>query len=370
MEALDTLRDVLRNPQQIAADWKAQGKKVMGYRCINVPEEIIYAAGMMPYPLFGTPKAVSLADSYFQPCVCEFVRNVFDLALEGELKFLDGLALCNTCDAVRKLYDMWNLYIKPSSCHIINNPQKLLYEANYIHYRKEIEKFKQAMESLSGNHINDESLNSAIDLYNENRALLKELYLLRKAENPPFSGEEALDIVMASMLMPKESCNPLLRQLLKEVKGRKAYNDSGPRVLITGSIIDDPTLIRMVEEVGGLVVADDLCTTTKYFWHEIKKEKDPLDAIYKHNNERCLCACMHPQEARFDYLMELIREFSVDGVIYFNIKYCHPFLYEAPLFQERLEAEDIPATFLETGHDLSGIGQLRTRVQAFIEMLG
>ena len=79
---------------------------------------------------------------------------------------------------------------------------------------------------------------------------------------------------------------------------------------------------------------------------------------------------MHPQEARFDYLMELIQEFAVDAVIYFNLKYCHPFLYEAPLFQERLEAEGIPTTFLETGHDLSGIGQLRTRVQAFIEMLG
>ena len=369
MEAIDTIRDILKDPQQVVTDWKAQGKKVVGYRCLNVPEEIIHAADMLPYPLFGTSEAIRLADSYFQPYVCEFVRNIFDHALEGKLKFLDSLVLCNTCDGVRKLYDMWNIYISPETCSIINNPQKLQTEANYKYYRKELEKFKEAMENLSGNRISDGSLNKAIDIYNENRALLKELYMLRKDENPPFSGEEALDIVMGSMLMPKESCNELLRQLLKEVKGRKAYNDFGPRILITGSIIDDPMLIRIVEEGGGMVVADDLCTTTKYFWYQVEKDKDPLDALYRYNNERCICACMHPQEARFDYLCELIKEFSVDGVIYFTLKYCHSFLYEAPLFQEKLEAQDIPTIILETGHDHSGIGQLRTRVQAFIEML-
>ena len=126
---------------------------------------------------------------------------------------------------------------------------------------------------------------------------------------------------------------------------------------------------RMVEEEGSVVVADDLCNTMRSFWYKVDKEEDPLEALYKFENKRPLCACMHPPEVRFDYLMELVREFEVDAVIYFNLKYCHPFLYEAPLFQRRLQEQGIPAVFLETGHDLSGVGQLRTRVQAFIEML-
>jgi len=369
MNTIDTMRDTLHNPEQLVADWKAQGKKIVGYRCIYVPEEIIWAAGMWPYPIFGTPEAITQADSYFQPCTCEFIRNIFDHALDGKLNFLDGLVLCNTCDAVRHLYDMWITYIKVPDCHIINNPQKMYDESGYKYYCVELKRFKSEMENLSGNGISDESLQSAINLYNQTRGLLKELYSLRKKDPPLISGGEALDIVMASMLMPKDKCNQQLQQLIAEVKTRESPKTRGPRILITGSIIDDPTLIQLVEEVGGVVVADDLCTTTKYFWQEVGQNKDPLDALSRYNTERCLCSCMHPPERRFDYLWELIEEFGANGVIYFNLKYCHPFLYEAALFREKLAAKDVPTLMLEVDHSLSGLGQLRTRIQAFIEML-
>ena len=366
---LDTLQNTLRERTRIATDWKAQGKKVVGYRCMYVPEEIIYAADMLPYPLYGTPEAVSVADSYFQTCTCEFIRNIFDHALEGKLQFLDNLVLCNTCDVVRRLYDMWNGYIDTCSCYMINNPQMLCTEANHTYYREELDRFKKEMEKLSGNAITNEALQHAIDIHNETRGLLKDICMLRKQDNSPVSGTDMLHIVMASSVMPKDKVNPLLRQLLEEVKTRKAPERNGPRIMITGSIIDNPALIQLVEDVGGVVVADDLCTTTKYFWYQVEKADDPMDALYKFNNERCLCACMHPTESRLEYLLELIEEFKVDGVIYFNLKYCHPFLYEAPLFRDKLQARGIPTIFLEAGHDLSGLGQLQTRVQAFIEML-
>src|SRR4030042_335717 len=101
---IETFRDILHSPQREALAWKAQGKKVVGYRCIYVPEEIIWAADMFPYQVYGTPEAVSLADSYFQSCVCEFVRNIFDHALDGRLAFLDKLVMPNTCDAMTRLY--------------------------------------------------------------------------------------------------------------------------------------------------------------------------------------------------------------------------------------------------------------------------
>jgi benzoyl-CoA reductase subunit C len=143
----------------------------------------------------------------------------------------------------------------------------------------------------------------------------------------------------------------------------------GPRILVTGSVIDNPALIRMVEEEGGVVVADDLCTTSRYFWNLVEKSDDPMESMYRYGNDRPLCACMHPSERRLNHLLNLADEFNVDAAIYFNLKYCHPFLWEAPLFRKELEARDIPTTVLEVGHDMSGYGQLRTRIQAFIEML-
>jgi benzoyl-CoA reductase subunit C len=366
---IDIFRDVLKDPSKVARDWKVQGRRVVGYRCLYVPEEIIYAADMLPYPIYGTPDPVGLADSYFQSCTCEFIRNIFDHALDGKLDFVDELVLANTCDVVRRLYDMWDTYIPSSDVYMVNNPQKLLDETNHAYYREELDRFRARMESLSGNKITDEKLQAAIGLYNETRTLLKDICMLRKADTPPLSGEEVLDIVMAVTIMPKDQANPLLRQLLEELKSREVAERFGPRILITGSIIDNPALIRMVEEEGGMVVADDLCNTSRYFWHQVDKDDDPMEALYKYLNKRPLCACMHPPDVRLEFLRELIANFKVEAVIYFNLKYCHPFLYEAPLFQKELEAQGVPTNVLEVGHDMSGHGQLRTRIQAFIEML-
>jgi len=368
MGAIDTMRGVFDNPRQIIEDWKGKGKKVVGYRCVYVPEEIIHAAGMLPYPAFGTPEPIKKADSYFQPCACEFVRNIFDLALDGKFSFLDSMVLCNTCDAIRHLHGMWKTYVDSTPCYMLNNPQKMHDESGFKFYRHELDKFKAVMEELSGNKVTDESLQKSITLYNETRRLLKELNELRNREAPPLSGSESLRISMAAMLMPKEDANPLLKQVIEEVKTRDVEDVDGPRVLITGSIIDNPTLIELVEEMGGVVVSDDLCTSTKYYWHEIKPNDDPMDALVRFHMERSVCACTHPSEDRYDYLQELIREFNVEGVIYFNIKYCHPFVYESAIFKNELE-EETPLLVLEADHSLSGLGQLKTRVQAFIEML-
>lgn len=369
LKSIDAFRDVLKDPAKVATKWKSQGKKVVGYRCLFVPEEIIWAAGMLPYPLYGTPEPIRLADSYFQSCSCEFVRNLFDQALEGKLDFLDYLALSNTCDASRRVFDHWNQYITACPAYLINNPQKLLDETNREYYMTELTAFKQQMEELSGKQITDAGIRDAIELYNETRALLKELCELRKQNPPLITGEEALDVSMAAILMPKDQANPLLQQLLNEVREREVPENDGPRILVTGSTLDNPVLIRMIEEEGGQVVIDDLCTTSRYFWDQVDNAGDPMESLYRFLNRRALCACLHPMEARFDHLFNLIDEYDIEAVIDFNLKYCNPFMYEAPLLRKELEARDIPFNVLEIGHDMSGHGQLRTRIQAFIEMI-
>jgi benzoyl-CoA reductase subunit C len=311
MGVLERMEGIFSNPKQIVEEWKADGKKVVGHRCLYVPEEIIHAAGMLPYPTFGTPEPITKADSYFQPCACEFIRNLFDLALDKEFDFLDSMVLCNTCDAVRHLYGMWTTYVDSVPCYIINNPQKMYDESGFAFYRRELEKFKGLMEGLSGNTITDDSLKRSIELYDETRSLLKELNAFRKRDVPALSGSEFLRVAMASMIMPKEQANPLLRELIDEVSEREITGADGPRILITGSVIDNPTLIELVEEMGGVVVADDLCTSVKYFWYGTKPNEDPMDAIVRFNLERTVCACMHPSDDRYNYLQELVKEFKV-----------------------------------------------------------
>ncbi|MBN2496800.1 MAG: 2-hydroxyacyl-CoA dehydratase [Deltaproteobacteria bacterium] len=369
MSTLERLQSIAQNPARVAERWKADGGKVLGYRCLYLPEEIIWAAGMLPYPLYGTPEPVGLADAYFQSCTCEFIRNLFDHALSDRLAFLDGLALSNTCDVVRRLYDMWSRHVPATPVYLVNNPQKLLGEANRDYFMEELRRFRARMEEIAGREITDDGLRDAIALHNRTRALLRELYALREQDPPPLTGAEALEICMAVTVLPADHADGLLTELLAELRGRQVEPSDGPRILVTGSMLDHPALIRMVEEEGGVVVIDDLCNTSRTFWHRVEDDPDPLTALYRFLNSRALCACMHPVEARIEHVLELVDTYRVDAAIDFNLKYCHPFLYEAPLLKERLEAEDIPVTVLEVGHDLSGHGQLRTRIQAFIEMV-
>jgi len=364
-----TFQAVIDNPAAVALDWKAQGKKVVGYRCFFIPEEIIWAGGMLPYPLYGTPEPITRADSYLQPCTCEYVRNLFDLALDGRLDFLDFLALSNTCDVKRRFFDNWNKYIEHCPAYILNNPQHLASEANREYFREELDRFKIEMEKLSGERITDQKLRDAIELHNETRALLRELYETRKQNPPLLTGAEAFVISMATTVMPKDRANPLVRKVLDELKNTAPPENFGPRILVTGSTMDHPALIRMVEEEGGQVVIDDLCTTSRYFWDQVPNDADPMEALYRFLNQRVLCPCVHPAQARFDHICALADEFEVEAVMDFTLKYCHPFLLEAPLLKRDLEKRGLPTNVLEVGHDLSGHGQLRTRIQAFLEMI-
>jgi benzoyl-CoA reductase subunit C len=365
LRAMEPFRRALRDPDAYAR----RSGGAIGYRCVFVPEEIVRAAGMHPHPLYGTPEPVGLADSYFQPCTCEFVRNLFDHALGGRFAFLRGLAMCNTCDGLRRLWDLWGAYVDGPPVYMINNPQKLGRGSGLEYQVEELRRFTAWVEGLAGRKVTEEGIEEQIGIHNATRGLMRALNALRREDPPLLTGVEALEAGMAVTLMPGHVANPLVEELIGEARGREAPEGAGARILVTGSILDSPALVAMIEEEGGLVVADDLCTSSKWYWHDVERRGGALESLAHHLDSRPVCACMHPMEARFAYLEEMAEEFAADAIIDFNMKYCHPFLYEAPLLQKHFEARDFAVSVLEIGHDMSGHGQLRTRIQAFLEMM-
>jgi bcr-type benzoyl-CoA reductase subunit C len=369
LEPFRALQAAARDPGAVAAAWKARGGKVVGYRCLTVPEELILAAGMLPHPLYGRPDPVGPADAYLQACSCELVRNLFDRALAGKLAYLDLLLLGNTCDVTRKLVDVWNGFIPGAPAVLCNHPQKLRNEASREFTLEELRRTTAAIARVAGAPVAPDRIRDSIGVTNTMRGLLRELFALRAADGQRFSAGEALDVVMGASVLPKAETNVLLARLLDAARRLEPVAKAGPRILVSGSQLDSPALLDLIEEEGGVVVAEDLCTSARYFWHPVPAADDPLEALYRQFDNRPICACLHPIDARFELLEELIETFRVEAVVYLNIKYCHPFLYEAPIFKKRLEARGVPSIVLEVGHDLSGLGQLRTRLQAFIEML-
>lgn len=353
-------------------DWKEAGKKVVGWVCTYVPEEVIMAAGMLPIRVTGVSRELELeqANAYLYINNCSFSRTCMELALQKQYDYLDGFVAGATCDGSRRLYDVWKVYIQTPFQHILSVPRKFTEDAHHLYFQ-EVEEYKEALEEFSGQKITDEALKEASAVCNRTRELLHRLYETRKADSPPVSGAEVLEITNASYRMPKPFFNQLLEQLLQEIPGRNPLPGERLRLMINGSIINNPNFIANIERSGAVVVADELCTGTRYFWRlvEVDGGKPPLEAISRRYLDNTPCARMNPWDVRVEHVLNMIKEYRVQGMVNEIIRYCVPYAHDEPLLRERLEKTGIPVLELDLEYGTGEMGQIRTRIEAFLEML-
>lgn len=371
MQILQPFTDILQKRHTIAKTWKNQNKRpVIGWNCTYTPEEIIYAMGALPVRIIGSMEtATTLADAYLPRNACSFTRSCLDLALRGDYAYLDGFVTSNSCDNFTKTYDLWKHHTKIPYFHFINTPQTNTPKSHGFFYQ-ELLRFKESLEKNFKITITNKTLQDSIRVYNENRTLLKQVYDLRRKDPPLITGVEALEIVLSSTLTPKDEHNKLLKQLLKEAPNRPDPPKPGVRLLITGSIMDTPDLLTIVESVGGIAVTDDLCTGTRYFWNLVGADKDPIRAISKRYLNKIPSPFMYDQrQKRLKHIKQLIKDYKVEAVINFLLKFCDTHMFDAPLLTEDLKAEGIPVLNIEYEHTRSGIAPIKTRIEAFIEMV-
>lgn len=371
MQILQSFRDIFHKRHAIAKTWKNKNKRpVTGSNSTYTPEEIIHAINALSVRILGSMETTTtLADAYLPRNTCSFARSTLDLALRSDYSYLDGFVTSNSCDNFGKTYDLWRYHTKIPYFHFINTPHTKTPKSHEFFYQ-EIVRFKEALEETFKTQTTNKALQDTIQLYNQSRSLLKKVYDLRKKEPPLISGVEALEIVLSSMLTPKKEHNELLKQLLKEIESRPDPPKPGVRLLVTGSMMDTTHLLNIIETVGGIAVADDLCTGTRYFWNLIGADKDPLRAISERYLNKIPSPFMHDQQReRFKHIKEMIKRYDVEAVIIFLLKFCDTHMFDAPILTQELQAEGIPVLNIEYEHTRSGIAPIKTRIEAFIEMV-
>jgi len=370
IEMLELFRTLISADNKFIKEWKRQNKPVLGYACSYTPEEIIYAAGILPIRVLGDLEPPKLADIYLPVNVCSFAKSCLNKALKEEYNVLDGYAVSNSCDNQNKIYDLWRHCTTIHKTYFINTPHSVT-EKTLEFFCEEFERFRQWLTDSFEAKISEEDLKVAIEIFNENRRLLKQVYELRRRDPPLVSGSDALEIVLSSMMIPKDEHNELLHALLGEVENREDLIKGGVRLLVSGSVMDASELLRLIEGVGGCVVADDLCSGSRYFWNLVKENGEPVRAIAERYLHKVPCPFMYSSEERFNHVKEMVKFFDVEGVLIFSLKSCDVHSFDAPLLAEELRGkEGLPVLCLEWEHSLSGIAQLRTRIEAFVEMLG
>lgn len=374
-EFLNTFKGIVEDPVGSVKKFsKSEKKPVLGYFCTYTPEEIIHAAGAIPFRIMGENKAVERADGHLQSYSCSLIRTGLDMALLGKLDFVEGTVFPHTCDSIQRLSDIWRVNVKLPYHADVVLPVKLNTESSRKYMIEEIKRFKKSLEEHLSTNISDEKLKSSIKAYNKMRENLACLYKIKSEAPKSISAKDVNNCVKAAMYMPVEEHNKMMGGLIEELdKGAK--NGDAPRVIFSGNLCVFPEILDFVEEAGAYVVGDDMCTGYRYFVTMVDEKKSdqegPIEAISDRIIERPICAAKHnPDFNRGKFLKNLAGENRADGVIFLLLKFCDPHSFDYPYLVESLKEIGIPHILIEAEMDNPALGQLKTRIEAFIEMIG
>jgi bzd-type benzoyl-CoA reductase N subunit len=378
-DALKRLLDMREDPFAYARAWKERtGRPVIGFFCCYTAEEIIHAAGALPVRITGADRSMSKSGAHLQSYCCSLARTSLDMALEGELEFMDGTSFVHTCDTMQRLSDIWRLNTGYAFHFDTVLPVRFEGTAAEDYLYDELAAFRRKMEQAVGKDIDDAALKESIRAYNRNRELLAELYRMRR-ENPEIlPSDQALWVTASSALMEKSEHSGLLEELLSDLAQEspppstgEARGEGGKVPLFgIGSVMDQWQFLKMVEDIGGTLVDDDFCTGHRYFDAPAPDDADPLKSIALRMTSRSLCPCKHrPSDERASCITERVSGSGAKGAIFFQFKYCEPHAFDYPYLKGALDEMGIPTLLLEIEQGSVSIEQLRTRVEALLESI-
>jgi len=358
---------------------KEKGKKVVGTFCIYVPEEIVMAADLIPIALCGgTQFSVPYAEKTFPRAICPLVKSTLGLAFSKTCPYAPIKSLAvgeTTCDAKKKT---WDILAQRVNFHVMEVPQKKgETDVNLWHF--EIREFLKKIEETAGKKVTAEKLLETVRIMNDKRRALQRLNELRKHDPPPISGLDALVVMQAALNDEPVRFTRRLNELSDELESRMK-NDFSPfpkgakRVMIAGcpSVMGNWKTHALIENSGAAVVIDETCTGQRYFNNQVEERPNDLvgqlsaiaDRYFKIN-----CSCFTPNSDRMDAVVKTAQDYRVHGTIQYILQYCHTYNVEAIRIEGALKKANVPSLKIETDYSEEDTGQLRTRVEAFLEKL-
>ncbi len=360
---------ILADPLELSRRRSAEGRQFIGCLDSYVPEEFIHAAGMIPLRVLGSTENVVLADSHLPIFAGKLARSILEQALRGDLAHLAGVAISNSSDAVRMLYDLWGRHIPQQRAFLIDVPAILEGETNHRVFRQAMLEFKGELEEFAGRPLEPVALRRSIAVFNRNRRLLKDIASLLSASPPRLSAESYLDALLGGFALPKERHNELLAQLIESPRRQTAEKrEELVRLHLSGPILVDRSFLPLLRGCGATMVSEDLGTGSRYFWDEVDEAGDPVEAVIERYWSKISESYKTPMERRWRHLLTQIERSRASGVIFVIEKYSDEDQYDYPVWRDRLRSRGIPSLLLDSELVLES-EQVRTRVQTFVDIV-
>ncbi len=369
-----TLLDDLRFPEVVR--WKQQHQgKAIAYFPVYAPSEIIYAQGMLPVALNGAGDRLDIqhADARFGSFICSIVKTTAELGLTGHLDVFDGFLFSTICDSARNL--CWVLKRNLPNCYLdfLHLPQNPASASSVQFLAAEYRRLITNLERMNGHKYSEDALRRAIVLYNENRALIRQLYTLR-AESPHLVPAYGLYLlVRAGNFLPVEEHTAILREALEQLPARASKPRDSIRIVVEGSFCEQPPLdlIKIIEDAGYYIVDDDFGLGRTWFCEDVPTAGDPIEALAEAYVNRSLYSSVRHdwRKPRSKELLDKVHRSRADAVLLLIAKFCEPAYFDYVLFKKELEATNIPHLLLEFEEKMFTFERLRTEVETFVESL-
>ncbi len=366
------LSGMLRDPENdFLKNAVAAGKVPVGYTCSYVPQVILSVEGLVPVRMRAPGAAgTEIADIYLSNVTCSYARSLLEYAMDGLYDFLGGWVFASGCDHIRRLLDNLSYLTKPGFTHMLDVPHRQGAEA-LAWYEGELAALCAELSAAFGVDTGRTALARAILRYNDFNRKVKAIGDRRKETYPPISGTEFQRILIASLSGGRERMTDVLDQMVEELLIRPGIQTYRARLMVVGGNLDDTAFIQVLESTGGIVVADRYCTGSIPGMELIDETADPLKAVATYTLGQTACPrMMEDFETRLKAILQIRKDFDADGVVIENLKFCDIWGIESALLIQGLRDAGVPVLKLERDYRLGGEGQLRTRIQAFIESMG
>lgn len=359
---------------------KAEGRKVIGSFCVFVPEEIVRAADATLVGLCtGADFATEEVEKILPRNTCSLIKSAFGFKLGKVCPYIESADMIvgeNTCDGKKKSYEVLKDLVP--NLYVMDLPQVKSDQGREL-LRAEYFRFKNAIEELSGVTIDAQKLRKGIKIVNNKRKAIHRLVGTRRINPTPISGLDALLVNQVSFyddpVRFADSVNKICEELeIRVGKQEGVFHEETPRVLLSGCPMAVPNwkLPWIIETSGAVIVGEESCVGERGARNLTDDSGTTVDELMEAIVERYFrvdCAIFTPNRDRFDHVVEMCKTYNADGIIHYSLQFCQPYLMESMPVEKELEQNKMPTLRIETDYSLEDVGQLKTRVEAFIELL-
>src|SRR5437763_4530215 len=371
-----TLDDALYECRELFEDttfptlrrWREQGGKTVGHFQVSFPEEIVHAAGVLPFKVRGAPIETIHADSRFGSYLCSILKSSLELALSKTVE-LEMFVTHPICDAARNLAAAWGRNVS-YPCQILYLPQNPNSPHSVVYLHGEYDRLKRSIEEISGAPVTDEALRNSIAVFNENRALIRELYEIKRSTPWLIPADEAYVLVALAGLIPREEHNELLRTLLPQIRARELRTQDKVRVVFEGGFCEQPPL-DMIRGIARscYVVDDDLLIGLRWLLEDVSLDGDPLQNLAEAYLEKSSYSPVQHdlRKPKEEMLLARIRNARADAAIITAAKMCEPGLEEQVAYTRALDQAGIPYFVGEFEECMTSFDSMEIQFETFVE---